>query len=74
MMEFGQDVGNLVAHSETESALGVFPFEIDDGKLVASPILGHFVVFLEKISEVINVAFADVFDTKVIDYEAEENG
>ena len=62
---------DVVLNGESSSALVVVPLNIDAGVVRACPILGDFIVFDEDVTKVVGVAFADVFDAKIIHYKAE---
>ena len=61
-----KEFSNMILHGEATSYLLLFPIEVDDRKFVAGPIFGDGVIFLEDIAEVMGVAFANIFNTKVI--------
>ena len=67
------EFGDVVVHGEAKGALGVVPLEIDAGVQVTLPVFGDIVVFFEGISKVVGMAVAYIFDTKVINNEAEED-
>ena len=50
-------------------ALGVVPFQFNARKLVAFPINGNFVVFLEDLEEVIGMLLANILNAKVVHYQ-----
>ena len=60
------EVLDVVLDGETEGAFGVIPVEVDAEKKGAGPVLGDIVVLKEDVAKVVGVAFADVFDAKVI--------
>ena len=66
-------VGNVVIRGEATSALGVVPLENDAGVQITLPVLGDIIVFFEGISKVVVMAVAYIFNTKVLDNEAEED-
>ena len=63
---FKEEVLNIMFDRKTEGAVGVFPGEVDAGELGAGPVLGEFIVFEEDAAKVVGVAFANIFDAKVI--------
>ena len=67
------EVGNVVVRGEATGALGVVPLEIDAGVQVTLPVFGDIVVFFEGISKAVGMVFAYIFNTKVVDDEAEED-
>ena len=67
-------VANLILHGEANSLLLVVPIEVDDRKFVAGPIFGDGVIFHEDITEVMGMAFANIFNTQVIYDETESDG
>ena len=42
------------------------PGEVNSGESGAGPVLGEFIVLEEDVAKVVGVAFANVFDTEVI--------
>ena len=66
-------VGNVVIRGEATGALGVVPLENDAGVQITLPVLGDIIVFFEGISKVVVMAVAYIFNTKVLDNEAEED-
>ena len=53
---------------------GIFPFEINAGKISAFPISGDGVVGLEGFAQVVDMAIFDVFYTKIVNNEDEDYG
>ena len=51
--------------SSLASALDVVPLEINAGELLALPLLGDVVIFLEDGGKVLGVLAADVFDAEI---------
>ena len=47
-------------------AVGVVPGEVDAGESGAGPVLSEFIVLEEDIAKVVGVAFANIFDSEVI--------
>ena len=53
-------------NGEMTGAVDVIPFEGNAGKLGAGPILSDGVMLFEDISQVVSVAFVNVFDAKIM--------
>ena len=64
---FKEEVFDIMFDGQTAGAVGVVPGEVDAGKSGARPVLGKFIVFEEDVAKVVGVAFAKIFDAKVID-------
>ena len=62
-----EEVLDVVLDGDTAGAFGVIPVEVDAGETVAGPVLGDIVVLKEDVAKMVGVAFADVFDAKVVD-------
>ena len=62
-----EEVLDIVLDGNTVGAFGVIPFEVDAGETGAGPVLGDIVVPKEDVVKVAGMAFADVFDDKVVD-------
>ena len=73
MIPFKAESGDVVVHVEAAGVMSVIPLEFDSGIHIALPIFGDVVVFLEVISEVLGIPFTDIFNTKVVHNEAEED-
>ena len=58
---------------QAAGAVCVVPGEFDAGKSGAGPVLGEFIVLEEDVAKVVGMAFANIFDAKVIDNESEED-
>ena len=67
------EVGDVVVHAKAAGALGVVPLEIDAGVQVTLPVFSDVIVFFEGILKVVGMAVAKIFNTKVVDNEAEED-
>ena len=65
------EFGDVVVHGEAKGALGVVPLEIDAGVKVTLPVFSDVILFFEGISKVVDMAVANIFNTKVVDNEAE---
>ena len=63
---YGEEVLDVFLDGETAGAFGVIPVEVDAGEMGAGPVLGDIVVLKEDVAKVVGVAFADVFDGKVV--------
>ena len=66
-----ENILDVVLDGEAASALVVVPLKIDAGVVRSCPILCDLIVFDEDVTKVVGVAFADVFDAKVIHYKSE---
>ena len=64
---FKEEVFDIMLDRHAEGAVGVVPGEADAGKLGAGPVLGEFIVLKEYVAKVVGMAFANIFDAKVID-------
>ena len=73
MIQFEAEIGDVVIHGEVAGVLSVIPLEVDSSIQITLPIFGDVVVFLEGIAQVSGVPFTDIFDTKVVDDEAEDD-
>ena len=51
----------------------IIPFEADTGKIFTFPVFSDFVVLFEDIAKVVGVALAYVFNSKIINYQGEED-
>ena len=71
MLEFEEKIVNVSRHADTTAAARIIPLDGDASKFVAGHVELDAMVFLEEIQEEIKVLDANVFDTKVIDNEAE---
>ena len=58
---------------QTAGAVGVVPGEVDTRESGARPVLGEFILLEEDVAKVVGMAFANIFDAKVIENEAEED-
>ena len=61
-------------HGAGDKAVGVVPVKTDSTEEFATPIGGDVICFLKCFNEKIDVAFVGVFDTEVVDDEAECDG
>ena len=64
---FKEEVFDIMFDGHTAGAVGVVPGEVDAGKSGARPVLGEFIVLKEGVANVVGLAFANIFDAKVID-------
>ena len=71
MTQFEENILDLVLDVEASSALVLVPLKIDAGVVRACPILGDFIFCDWYVTKVVSVAFADVFDAKIIHYKEE---
>ena len=53
--------------------MGVVPLDIDAGVQVTLPVFSDSIVLFERISKVVGMTVADIFNTKVVNDEAEED-
>ena len=65
------DVGDVVFCGKAIDVLGIVPLEIDASIQVALPVFSDTIVFFEGISNVVGMAVANIFKTKVVNDEAE---
>ena len=65
---FGKDGGNVFVHCEMTCAFVIVPCQVDTRVERAITILGDGVVFEEGVTQVVGVAFANVFNAKIINY------
>ena len=66
MAPFKEEVFNIMFDGQAAGAVGVVPGEVDAGESGAIPDLGEFIVLEEDVAKVVGVAFANIFDTEVI--------
>ena len=66
MAPFKEEFFDIMFYGQTTGAVGVVPGEVDAGELRAGPVLGEFIVLEEDVAKVFGVAFAKIFDAKVI--------
>ena len=64
---------NIIIDGKATGAVCVVPGEVYAGESGSGPVLGEFIVIKEDVAKVVGVAFANVFDSKVIDNESEED-
>ena len=64
---FKEEVFDIIFDGQAKDAVCVIPGEFDAGELGAGPVLGEFIVLKEDVAKVVGVAFANIFDAKVID-------
>ena len=67
------EVDNVVIHGKAICEMSVIPFEIDSSVQISFPVFSDVVVLFEVISKVVGMAVADIFNTKVVNDEAEED-
>ena len=73
MIPLEADVDNVVVHGKATVSLGVVPLDIDAIVQVALPVFSTVIVFFEETSKVVGMAVANIFNTKVVNNEAEED-
>ena len=71
MTPFEENILDVVLDGEASIAFVVIPLKIDAGVVRSCPILGDFIVFDDDVTKVVGVAFANVFDAKIIHCKAE---
>ena len=64
---FKEEVFNIILDGQATGAVCVVPVEVNAHKSGAGPVLGEFIVLEEDVAKVAGVAFANVFNAKVID-------
>ena len=73
MIPFEAEIGNVVFHGEAAGVISLIPLEVDSGIQIALPIYGDVVVFLEGIAKVLGMPFTNIFSTKVVHNEFDED-
>ena len=73
MFEFFEGIGVVVIHGSGEFACGVVPFEVNANVLWSIKIKFALVEFADGSDGMVDVLAVDVFDTKIIDYECEQD-
>ena len=68
------EVGDVYVHDKATCALGVVPIGIDTSVQVILPVFSDIIVFFESILKVVGMSVSDIFNTKVVDDDAEEYG
>ncbi len=71
MLEFEKQHKYIAWHPDAAVAGSVVPFNVHASKFIAGHVVSHAMEFLEDTKEVVEVFQAHVFDTKVVDDEAE---
>ena len=61
-----KEVFYVIIDGQATGAFGVVPGKIDAGKAGSGPVLGDLVMLEEGVSQVVGVAFVDVFYAKVV--------
>ncbi len=74
MFEFDQEIVDVTRHADVAALASIVPFDVDTGKLVTCHVELHPMIFREEVQEMIEVFDTQVFNTKVIDNEAELDG
>ena len=67
------EVGDVVVHGKATGAMGVVLFEINAIVKINLPVFSDVIVFFEGILKVMGMAVAKIFNTKVVNNEAEED-
>ena len=73
MIPLEAEVSDLVFRGKAIGVLGVFPLEIDSGVQVTLPVFSDVLVFFGGILKVVGMTVANIFNTKVVEDEAEED-
>ena len=68
-----EEFADVALHGKAASTFCIVPFEVYACELFTFPIFRDFVVFLEDIAKVVGMAFSYIFDSKIINYEGEED-
>ncbi len=71
MFEFEEEIVDVPWHTDAAAPANIVPFNVNTGKLVTCHVELHPVIFLEEVQEMNEVFDTHVFNTKVIDNEAE---
>ena len=66
MAQFNEEVFDIMFDGQAAGAVRVVPGEVDAGESGSGPVLGEFIVLEEDVAKVVGVAFANIFDAKVI--------
>ena len=74
MVLLGTELFEVILQPEVAYALDVIPFNINAGTLFAFPVHCDLVVIPEDRSDMINVFFDNVFNSKVVHDEEEHDG
>jgi hypothetical protein len=74
MFELDEQGFDLTLHADAATPASIITFDIDTCKLVSCHVELNSVIFFEKIKEMVEVFYPNIFDTKVIHNEAELNG
>ena len=74
MLEFVQSCLEIFWHGYVTGACGVVPVNSDSAEQGTGPVDGDGVEFLEVLNEVVGILFSNVFDSKVINDEGENDG
>ena len=67
------EVDKVVIHGKATCAIGLVPFYIDASVQISLPIFSDVIVIFEGISKVTGMAVANIFNTKVVNDESEED-
>ena len=67
------EVGDVFFHDRATCLMGVVSLEIDASVQIALPVFSDVIVLFKGILKVMGMAVADIFITKVIDGESEED-
>ena len=73
MAPFKEEVFDIIFDGQVAGAVCVVPGEVYAGESGAGPVLGEFIVLEKDVEKVVGMVFANIFDAKVIDGEAEED-
>ena len=72
MVKLGAEIGDVVVHCEAAGALIIVPLDIDFSIEVSFFIDCYFIFFFEGVEQMIGLALAYIFNTKVINYEGKQ--
>ena len=65
---FGKEDGDVFIHRETTSTFVIVLGQVDNRVERAGPVLGDGVVLEKRVAQVVGMAFANVFNAKIINY------
>ena len=73
MVPLEAEVNDVVVHGKVKGTLCVVPLDIDAGIQVTLPVFSDIIMFFEGISKVVGMEAAYIFNSKVVNDEAEED-
>ena len=74
MFEFDEEIVDVPRHTDATALANIVPLDVNPCKLVTCHVDLYTVKFLEKVQEMIELFNFHVFNTKVVNYEAELDG